>query len=89
MTEYYDIAFKFPLGVALKLVLDELARLNALIDLNLDTLEIGDTEGYVEGQCDKDDWDDIVAMCEANEAVKIDYDEMGLWAYESDGEGDE
>lgn len=51
MTEYYDIAFEFPLGVALKLVLDELARLHALVDLNLDTLEIGDTEGYVEGQC--------------------------------------
>lgn len=91
MTEYYDIAFKFPVvGVAPKLVLDELADLaTGLVDINLDTLKIGDTEGYVEGHYYEGDWDVIVAVCEANEAVKIDYEMIAEWINETDGEGDE
>lgn len=84
---YYDIAIKFPVvGVAPIFVLKELAMLNDLIDILPNTLEIGDTEGSVEGHYYGDDWDVIVATFEAMEYVKIDYATISEWVYEADGE---
>ncbi len=90
MTEYCDIVFKFPaVGVARKLGLEEFMRLNAWVGIRIDTLEIRNTEGYVEGECLKEDWDYVVAFCEATEAVKIVRWTMAERAYEADWEGEE
>lgn len=90
MTEYYVIPLTFPVvGVAPIMVLREFAMLNGLVAISIDTLDFGDTEGYVEGEYDKDDWDDIVAVCGTMKYVKIDYEMIAEWINETDGEGDE
>jgi len=89
MTDWYDIAFEVSLDVDTRTVLEELARLTGLVDINLDTLEIGYDKAYFEGQYDEDDWDEILAYSEESKAVKMDHGTMAEWIDEVYGEGDE
>ena len=67
----------------------ELARLNDILDVRLETLKKAEYGGvYVEGDCRVENWDKVKAFCKVARTIMIDYKTMAEWAYEADGEAD-
>lgn len=71
MTEYREISFTISLDADTRTVLDNLARLNDICDLHLDTLELDMWFGYISGMYCVEEYDRILRFVEGNKAIGI------------------
>lgn len=72
MTKYRDIAFKFPLDIDAGTFCKNLAMLNAIIYMNIATLETDDRTGRLLARCRDEDLYRIAEFCKES-PIKIDY----------------
>lgn len=71
MTEYRKISFTISLDADTWTVLDNLARLNDICDLHLDTLEFDMWYGYISGTYCVEEYKRILRFVEGNKAIWI------------------
>ncbi len=81
MTDYPTIAFLIAPDALSGTALVELARLDRIVDVYLDTLKPVDGGIYLEGECPAGKWGMVEAFCKAAKAITIDYGTMAEWGY--------